>query len=48
MAIVNALLDRGELAYFENVPVPLDEQRDGYDASLFLKSFDHQFLPRRG
>ena len=40
LAIVNALLERGEPAYFENVPVLLDELRGGYDDGRFWQSFD--------
>lgn len=40
MAIVNALLDRGEPAYFENVPVLLDQLRGGYEDGRFWQTFD--------
>ncbi len=40
LAIVNALLERGEPAYFENVPVLLDELRGGYEDGGFWQSFD--------
>ena len=40
MAIVNALLDRGEPAYIENVPVLLDQLRGGYEDGRFWQTFD--------
>lgn len=40
VAILQALLDRGEPAYFENVPVLLDRLRGGYDDGQFWHTFD--------
>ena len=40
MAILQALLDRGEPAYFENVPTLLDRLRGGYDDGQFWRTFD--------
>ncbi len=40
LAIVNALLARGEPAYFENVPVLLDALRGGYADDSFYQTFD--------
>jgi DNA replication protein DnaC len=40
MAILQALLDRGEPAYFENVPALLDRLRGGYDDGQFWHTFD--------
>jgi DNA replication protein DnaC len=40
MAILQALLARGEPAYFENVPALLDRLRGGYDDGQFWHTFD--------
>jgi DNA replication protein DnaC len=40
LAIVNALLARGEPAHFENVPVLLDELRGSYEDDRFWQCFD--------
>jgi DNA replication protein DnaC len=40
VAIVNALLERGEPVYFENVPALLDRLRGGYDDGRFWQTFD--------
>ncbi len=39
-AIINALLERGEPAYFENVAGLLDQLRGGYDDGRFWQTFD--------
>jgi DNA replication protein DnaC len=41
MAIINALLERGEPAYFENVAALLDRLRGGYDDGRFWQAFNH-------
>ncbi|MBI5566057.1 MAG: ATP-binding protein [Chloroflexi bacterium] len=40
MAILQALLARGEPAYFENIPALLDRLRGGYDDGQFWHTFD--------